>query len=176
MKDDLVELFKIPQDKFLNISKSVLSATPDEWLAVTSRQKKWEAHKDTESIVLKMGPSRIDSKFTDVWIAKWETIINNNLLSLLRNEIGDFEIVRMIISRLKPHSIVSEHIDTEEILRKSHRLHLPIKTNENVVFNINRSSYHLKEGVVYEINNQAPHSVFNNSKYDRVHLIFDYIL
>ena len=176
MKRNVKKILKLSEAEFNAIYQEVLSATRDEWLLETSRQKKWKAHKDTESIVLKIGPNRLESRFTNAWDSKWRKVLEENLLFSLKNKIGSFEVVRMIISKLKPSSGILEHIDTEEILVNSHRLHLPVKTNPEVLFEINKSLYHLEEGVVYEINNQAPHSVVNNSNMDRIHLIFDYVL
>lgn len=54
-----------------------------------------------------------------------------------------------------------------------YRLHIPIITDENVIFKINRKSYRLEAGVLYYTNVSKLHSVENNGSFDRIHLVID---
>ena len=54
-----------------------------------------------------------------------------------------------------------------------HRCHLPVITNEDCLFLIDKVPYHFKPNFAFEFNNQKMHGVINNSNADRVHLICD---
>ncbi len=83
------------------------------------------------------------------------------------------KIVKCMLVKLPSHTKISTHIDDQFSLVNSHRFHLPIKTNSDIIFYIDSLPYEFKRGQWYEINNQLPHGVENNSDDDRVHLIFD---
>lgn len=54
-----------------------------------------------------------------------------------------------------------------------YRLHIPIITGENVIFDIENKRYHLEPGNLYFTNVSKTHSVVNNGSFDRVHIIID---
>jgi hypothetical protein len=83
------------------------------------------------------------------------------------------KIVKCMIVRLPAHTKIGKHIDDQFSLVNSHRFHLPIKTNSDIIFDVDSVPYYFKREQWYEINNQLPHAVENNSDYDRVHLIVD---
>ncbi len=53
------------------------------------------------------------------------------------------------------------------------RLHIPIITGENVVFEIAGNSYNLEAGKLYYTNVAKFHSVTNDGPFDRVHIVID---
>ena len=56
------------------------------------------------------------------------------------------------------------------------RVHLPIVTDDEVLFYVGGEERHLKEGEIFEINNHNDlHWVRNNSKIDRIHLLIDWL-
>jgi hypothetical protein len=61
-------------------------------------------------------------------------------------------------------------------LTHSHRVHLPVVTNDEVRFVVGGETVNLREGQLFEINNRRMHSVHNDGAEDRVHLILDYVL
>jgi len=69
---------------------------------------------------------------------------------------------------------INSHKDFGELFETSHRIHIPLITNDKVNFFIDRRNYNFKVGEVVEINNLKFHSVENDSEYDRIHLIIDY--
>lgn len=83
------------------------------------------------------------------------------------------DVVRVILIKLKDHGIIRRHTDSHKILIESHRCHIPIITNDNVIFGIGENEYNLKEGIIYEVNNGIQHYVLNNSDQDRIHLLID---
>ena len=66
------------------------------------------------------------------------------------------------------------HIDKGPYFLKSHRIHIPIQTNESTYFYGGNEKFHMKEYHAYEIGNtNHRHGVVNNGDSDRYHLIFD---
>ena len=58
----------------------------------------------------------------------------------------------------------------------SHRIHVPIKTNKNVLFSVDGEKRELNQGEIIEINNLKDHFVENNDpNEDRIHLIMDFV-
>ena len=55
-----------------------------------------------------------------------------------------------------------------------HRIHLPLQTNDDVIFTIEGEDRHLKYGELIEIDNLKEHSVVNNGNTDRIHLLIDF--
>ncbi len=97
-------------------------------------------------------------------------------LKRLAARYGKPYIIRAIIVRLSPSSTISEHQDHGSSLSRCHRIHIPLQTNENVLFSVGNSTANLKEGEVWEINNRNVHSVNNQSEQYRIHLIVDYVI
>lgn len=85
---------------------------------------------------------------------------------------ADAKILRLMLAKLPSKKEIPSHTDTG-ILETIHRCHLPIITDEKVIFFINDKPLYFKEGEVSEINNVFPHAVVNDSDIDRVHLICD---
>ena len=55
-----------------------------------------------------------------------------------------------------------------------HRIHLPLVTNDKVLFTIDGETRHLKYGEMIEIDNLKTHSVVNDGENDRIHLLIDF--
>ena len=91
------------------------------------------------------------------------------------------QIVRMMLARIPPGCHITMHHDTGRWTTRTHRMHIPVVTNPDVVFRVGPGPHHMKRysfrsGVCYELNNRAKHEVLNGSQEEwRVHLIFDWI-
>ncbi len=70
---------------------------------------------------------------------------------------------------------INPHFDSHPTFRHSHRIHVPITTNNRVRFMIDGRPYRMQVGQAYEINNQKTHSVINSAAEDRITFIFDYL-
>jgi hypothetical protein len=78
------------------------------------------------------------------------------------------------LMRLTPGSIIKEHCDHDLCFEQgSVRLHIPITTNEGVVFDLNRRRVTLEAGSCWYLRLSDPHSVTNRGDTDRVHLVID---
>lgn len=82
------------------------------------------------------------------------------------------DVVRVQLAELPPGGRITLHRDGDT-LAMMHRLHVPIVTNEGVVFFIDRQRFSLAEGVLYELNNVVDHAVHNGGSDGRIHLLID---
>jgi hypothetical protein len=146
------------------------------WDVFDFRQKTFEVHKETKTI-----PLIFDTDFrlnNPTHLKEYEIfkdefkIINNKL----KKTYGKGFIIRAILVMLKSNSKINKHIDAGKSLSICHRVHIPIITHKNVLFEIDNEIKNLKEGEMWEINNsEKMHSVVNNSNINRIHLIVDWI-
>jgi hypothetical protein len=84
------------------------------------------------------------------------------------------EAVRLL--NLAPQSEIKEHTDNDTSYEDGFfRIHIPISTNPQVLFYVNKQLVPMKIGECWYANFQLPHSVQNNSNEPRVHLIIDCI-
>lgn len=103
--------------------------------------------------------------------------ISEELFGFLKDRYGPGEIWNIQIAKMKGTGEIIPHVDLGLGFLFSHRIHIPLVTNQNVIFTVEDERFHLKRGHVYEINNSKLHSVQNKNDptYNRVHLIFDYM-
>lgn len=80
---------------------------------------------------------------------------------------------RILLIKLEAGKDVSEHTDGGDYLSTVRRFHIPLITNNNVEYVVNKETVVMKKGECWEINNLKPHYVLNNSDVDRVHLLID---
>lgn len=84
---------------------------------------------------------------------------------------------RVRIMKLMPGSIIRTHRDTfQEVSDYSFgqvRLHIPIVTNDRVVFTVDGKRIHMKEGHLYYVNFSKKHYVKNDGDAARTHLVLD---
>lgn len=82
------------------------------------------------------------------------------------------ESIRLL--NLAPNSLIKEHKDQSAGYEDGFfRLHIPIMTNENVVFTVNKKVLPMKVGECWYANFNLPHFVSNEGKTDRIHLVID---
>lgn len=93
---------------------------------------------------------------------------------LFENYYGRGYFIRIMLLKLLPWSEITPHRDGSISLLVNRRTHIPIKTNDNVIFRVGSDALNLKQGEIWEINNSEIHSVKNQSSEDRVHLVVDW--
>lgn len=97
----------------------------------------------------------------------------DDLLDMIDPDMGGYPI-RIILAMLKGGGVIQTHTDAGPSLQMNARIHIPIITHQDCLFNVGNEWRHIPEGHVYRINNNDNHGVKNNSDIDRVHLIVDY--
>jgi hypothetical protein len=159
--------------------KAAVSNLPREaWLDDKLRQESFSAHAQTQSIIL---------LFTTGWPEivieqrKGWDLFSQAAIPLMRQIIGEHysvhgTVIRAVIAKLVAGGVIDEHFDDHPTFSISHRIHVPLFTNDKVDFVIDGETFNLKEGIAYEVNNLEYHFVNNRSAEDRVHFIFDYVV
>lgn len=163
--------------QILNIKQEV-QLFKDEWLLDISRQAIGMTHKNTEMFRL----CATDYEWipgTPIVTEHVNELKNKGSQEELNQIYKDLEekysgkIIRCEIIKLKKLSEVYKHTDGGPLLHYSRRVHIPLITHPDVTFTVMDNTIHMEEGHGYEINNQLPHAVNNNSNYDRIHIIID---
>ena len=180
---------KIGDIDVTRFAQQAAKITDADWTADAFRQKTYEVHKQTQTIRLIMDE---DGRHRDpTYHPSYETY--NALLEpieifirrqfeqtlkakRLRKKHGRGYFIRMILVKLLTNGSIPHHVDQGETLSKSHRMHLPIITNEQNLFSVGDTEVHMKPGELWEINNRREHGVVNGGSEDRIHLIVDYVL
>jgi len=84
------------------------------------------------------------------------------------------EAVRLL--RLDPQSEIKEHVDNDTSYEDGFfRIHIPIVTNDDVFFYVDKKRVPMKMGECWYANFQLPHSVENNGTEPRIHFTLDCI-
>jgi aspartyl/asparaginyl beta-hydroxylase (cupin superfamily) len=159
------------------IKKALDEADQKIWELDTFRQRTYDQHKKTQSIVyiwseaddhhydnVKIPIPREDSDELNREVYKAADLIKEKFS---KNSV----ITRLMLAKLTKECHIGEHSDPGN-LTKIHRCHLPIITNDECLFYINGEPYNFKENFAVEINNQRRHKVYAGNE-DRIHLICD---
>jgi hypothetical protein len=78
------------------------------------------------------------------------------------------------LMRLTPGSVIKEHTDLDlGVEAGTARIHVPVTTNPDVEFLLNRRRVDMEEGQAWYLRLGDPHAVANRGAEDRVHLVLD---
>lgn len=178
-KDTTWDIEEVHSFDVKEIKKDVEGFT-EEWFFDTSRQETFRAHQQTKMYQLRYFDYEwavgTPTKWRDVYSLRTEEAREqlNNIYSVLEEKY-DGKVVRAELISMDKRTSIPRHTDKGDMLVTCRRLHIPIITNDDIWFSVLSKRINMKEGVCYEINNLAAHSVENNSDIDRVHLIVDII-
>jgi len=160
----------------LEFIKRKLAKIPERAWHGSGREKTYEVHKQTQSLLLIH-----DDDFRH-YNPTYHDLYNDfrRELQPVFEFIADYfkhdgYVVRALFARLKGKGRIDTHTDGLYSLLKCHRIHIPIITNDQVVFTIGGEEKVLGEGEMWEINNATLHAVDNKSDEDRIHLIVDWV-
>lgn len=79
--------------------------------------------------------------------------------------------------RLKAGSVIKEHTDLDLGFEDGEvRLHIPVRTNADVIFMLGGKRIIMHEGECWYANFNLPHSVENRGSTDRIHLVIDCVV
>lgn len=140
--------------------------TITDWQADITRQSLYREHHMTQAITFQK--PRFDSPATNrapAFLPRMAPILARLPAGILR---GCF------LVKLPPLGRVLAHDDLGAYFARMRRYHVPIETNDGVVFRLGGVDLHMARGRLYEINNCAgQHACSNDGDTARVHLIFD---
>ncbi len=157
---------------------AILAQDDAAWREFDHRQRAYDVHHDTESIVLLF----CDNAWPDVTVSRmpgWARLaeiavpLMDDVIARCYPTAGT--ILRAMAAKLKAGGSIATHVDALPSFRAAHRIHAPITTGPGVRFTIDGKPCPMQVGRWYEINNQLPHSVLNAGDEDRINFIFDYL-
>lgn len=153
----------------------VLEQSDNDWNLDAHRQTTFAPHRHTQTIPLLYDA---DFRHTDPTaqpkFAAFESALQPIFGHLAKVYGADGKGVRCILTRLAAGLRIPRHVDQGFSLHHSHRVHIPVLTNDSVFFTVGGEEIAMKEGEVWEINNTRAHAVRNDSGAARVHLIIDW--
>ena len=171
------------------LKQRVLELPEQQWQGEAFRQQRYEVHRDTQTVPLVFDPDFRHTHPTRLPVLQvFESLIRPTLKMAadhfddspkgqqLFKQYGMGYFVRANLVGLKSGGEITRHTDNNFSLVHSHRLHLPIITNQEVEFTVGEETINMQEGELYEINNRRMHSVKNAGAANRVHLILDYVI
>lgn len=159
---------KIHWSKDNQICINTLPETPDNFLVGTgSLQYDW----NNPEIIVENGIEQYSikklenpNKETDFSILC--SVFCGTLFEELYNELTKkYQVGRIRLMKSKSKTCLSWHVDT------SKRLHFPINTQEGCLMVIDSEVKHLTQDIWWEADTTKPHTAFNSSKEDRIHLV-----
>ena len=161
------------------LASAVLAQDDAAWNENEQRQKDYEVHEQTRSIVLLFAevsewPALEVSKQPG-WPRLAETAVPLMHEIIRRWYPPGGTIIRAMAAKLMAGGRILPHRDSHPSFGAGHRIHVPIITNPRVRFMIDGRPFQLEVGQAYEINNQKVHSVMNKGTEDRINFIFDYV-
>jgi hypothetical protein len=160
------------------LKAKVAGLVDSDWNRESWRQERFEIHRFTQTIEL-----IFDQDFrheNPTYRESFHSLGCETLLAPIQKTIADYYtgqgyMVRALLVNLKTGGRIRPHVDTGFSLMNCCRVHIPITSNERVVFTINDEVKVMKEGEMWEVNNARTHAVENQGETDRVHLIIDWI-
>ncbi len=157
------------------IKERVLQFPEAKWLE-SERERRFDVHRDTQAL---LAIHFEDHKYTSPDVRELYHVMQAELQPLLEH-IAEFYqdngfVVRLIFAKLLAGGKIPRHADGGFSLMNSHRIHIPLVSNEQNIFFVNGEEKNMQVGEIWEINNESVHMVENRSDEDRIHLIVDWI-
>jgi hypothetical protein len=161
------------------LAGAIAAQEPEAWNEHEMRQKEYEVHRLTQSIVLLFAEVDPWPRMEVHRQAGWNRLAAETV-PLMDSIIARWyppggRIIRAMAAKLMAGGRIDPHRDAHPSFDCGHRIHVPITTNPRVRFTVDGRPFKLEVGQVYEINNRLMHSVANRGTTDRIHLLFDYV-
>ena len=148
---------------------------PARWLE-SERERIFDVHRDTQALLMVHFEDHKYRKpeHRELWY-EFEEAVSPVISYVSRYYRNNGFVVRLMLAKLAAGGRIPRHTDAGWSLLNCHRIHLPIVTNEDVVFHVGGEDMNMKVGELWEINNGTVHGVENRGTEDRVHLIVDWM-
>lgn len=161
-------LGRAPYEKLLQFIEGIPAEL---WNEHINRAGLFNVHRETETVAFKFTVG-FGQKVTTypVWHEAGDAILETiNALMVLQ----EGRVMRCIVVKLPAGGVVYPHVDSDNNFGDTHRIHVPLKSDDNVVFIVDQERIPMIPGVAVEINNQRIHTVVNSGREDRLTLIVD---
>lgn len=160
------------------LKAAVLAIPESVWQAENAdKPNRFEALDATAHIVFRFVSSLSDWRTSfarPMWDA-WEPLI----MPVMRAGTKDYGYAnglfpRVMLARMPAGGVIQPHRDANPAAKWPHKIHVPIQTNDQVLFRLGAETHHIGEGEAAEVNNMGVHAVVNRGAESRIHLIFEY--
>lgn len=157
------------------LREKVLQIDDEVWLE-SDRSERFEVHQQTHSITLVEFAEHLHNEpLQQPLYSEFEEVLQPIVDHIARYYRDNGFVVRILLAKLLAGGKIEEHVDFGYSLMGVHRIHIPIVTNDEVVFHVGGESRNMRVGEFCEIDNSEKHGVENNSTADRIHLIVDWM-
>jgi hypothetical protein len=160
------------------LRQQVLSLPETVWLEDQRRQTEFRnVHSQTQSIILIFCEGWPNPRIS--YHRGW-AYLGAEAARVMRAIVVDHypvggKVLRAMMARLPPGARIDRHRDVDPSFAVSHRIHIPLQTNDQVSFIVDKERLPTDEGTAFELNNLLAHEVINRGKENRIHFIFDYM-
>lgn len=167
----------------LDVDEIASLALQEDFTKQTVRSEDNEANpqRDTSSVIgLYDMFDDIDGIYEPSVMDKYDKFIP--IISKLLEEHYSYEFIQLksfMFTLLKSGTEIYPHTDDEAgtintSISYTHRVHIPLQTNDKAIFTVGGEDRQMGYGEVIEIDNLKEHSVVNNGDTDRIHLVIDF--
>lgn len=157
------------------LREKVLEIEDAVW-AESDRSERFEVHRQTLSVPLIQFAEHLHNEPV-IWpqYLEFEEVLRPIVDHIARFYRDNGFVVRALVAKLLAGGKIEEHEDFGYSLLGVHRIHIPVVTNDDVVFHVGGEARNIRLGEFCEIDNSEKHAVDNNSDEDRIHLIVDWM-
>jgi len=147
------------------------------WIAEDARKENdFDCFDDTRHIIFRFISGNIDPRHSysnpawNVWRQLLEPIIE---AAVADYGFREPRFPKAMLARLRAGGTIARHHDGAGSNLLTHKIHVPLITNDQAVFFVEDVPFHLAAQHAYEVNNIKRHGAFNGGAQDRIHLIFE---
>ena len=175
MKENEAFQFIGNMPQFEDLLRDVLCLKDKDWSEYIERKRVGGlAAENTETIPLVYDTKhRLDSGVLHKNYEIFSKYIDEVIFVMMKNN-AELKVQQAMLTRLKSGTVIPSHRDKGPLTAKTHRIHVPVTTNNECVFTVGDESKRLEVGQIWIIDNVGRyHSVENKGSSHRVHLIVD---
>jgi Aspartyl/Asparaginyl beta-hydroxylase len=106
--------------------------------------------------------------------AVWNRLVQPVIDQVLSTyDFAEPEVSKAMFARLLAGQKIDLHVDGAGSNLRTHKIHVPLRTNPGALFLSGDEGIHLAAGRAWEVNNISSHGGINSGSEDRIHLIFE---
>lgn len=162
-------LFRVLDVDVSELREEVNKLTESEWIDWELRQNRYKVHSTTQSYPFYFSEYGETAKAYNIDTRLWE--LTKPIIEELEHWYNRRAEVILLV-KLLPFKSIRPHTDGGWFVH-THRIHIPIITDPDILFIVDAKKFHLECGYAYEMNNVVEHGVQNPTDIGRVHLMVD---
>ncbi|HKJ74881.1 MAG TPA: aspartyl/asparaginyl beta-hydroxylase domain-containing protein [Alphaproteobacteria bacterium] len=133
----------------------------------------WDAHCSIDVLTLRAGTNGDDTDYITDNVSDNPILKDYPYISWLLSEDSPFgRSLYVVMFRMRPKGITRIHPDNHEAWETTHRIHIPLTTNDGAFLLSEGRAKHIPVGEVWTFDNQSLHSVVNGDTM-RCHMVID---